>query len=310
MIPINLGIETGAGFGSSDVLKRIGVYSESNFQYYSKFYSKNPIIYKNDSLFVRMVNILSDYIGLGLDIERYIPQLALNLSLVYRNKKQVLHETEYGNLLIVPEYTKDVDVIQVLYTDATEVNYNQSGLIDTTTIVSINIRRLEDIVKKHIKKGDSIYDLITNEINTPLMRKISDFALYNVLTGIEHYTGGDAPDHRFYMYDLASLIDKNSSAIFRSIRNKDTGPLDVIKALPLHDIKWRVIEDDYIDNLLWINLISYRAFVINGMRINEEKLYRKYLTYYSRWGPRDVNDKFFSVADAKLKSRLEYIGFV
>ena len=309
MIPLDTGLLTGATFGSSNELIRIQEIDTQNFKAYQSWFKNNPNIYQNDSIFVRLINLVLEYQRRELSIRNLIPNIAQQLELVYRNQYQSLHSTDMGNLVIIPVYEKGGELTTVLYSNATDLNYNRYMVIDTISIVTINIHTLESLLSKDDVL--SINTLVTNEIMVPLHRKITDYAIFNNITGIDTLKKGGVPRHDFYMNDLNKFVFSRRKRISRAVSKLDTTPLDVLNSLPIKGVlKINYIEDDYIDNLLWINLLSYHMIVSGAGKINREGLYTKYERSYSLYKPRGRGDKYFGNASTELLDALEEINFI
>ncbi len=311
MIPIDIGPVTGTDFGSSDELSRIREISDANFRAYQSYHQSNPITQQNDSLFVRLVHIVNNYHKRGLNVESLIPNIAMHLDLVYRNYKQELHQTDWGKLLMVPVYDNSVDLFKVLYSNNVELNYNREALIQSHSFVTINIKLLLDLIKYYSKRGRTVSEMITTEIGIPLTKAITDYAMFNVITNIDELEKPEAPQHKFYMENLGKYIYDRRSQVKSAVTNLDLNPLDVLDNLPISTkVRYHLIEDDYIDNLLWINLMSYHAIVSNSAKINKENLYDKFYKSYSLYKPRGRGDKYFTNASSELLDLLEEVKFI
>ncbi len=309
MIPINIGLDTGTGFGSSVDLTRIQEVNDKNYRAYQSYYAKNPVFYPTDNVFFRFVTMLKEYEDHKLRIEPLIPNLCLILELVHHSMPQVLHPTHLGNLLLIPIYNDGIDLFTVLYSDATDLNYG--NIIDTTSFVTVNVKLLASLVKMYTRRSFDIYRLLTKEITIPLFKAITDYAVFNVITNIKTVKKASKPNHPFYMENLNRITYMARRKILNSVNGLDTNPPDVLRSLPLtFPMRFNVIEDSYINNLIWLNLISFHKIIANCSKINREQLYVKYYRNFKLYKPNGRGDSYFSSASSELLDYLEKIKFI
>lgn len=306
MVPINIGLDTGAGFGSSDILSNISEYSTVNFNTFSNWTSRNPTVFQNDSIFVRMATLMLEYRSLKLSVKDMLPALSQSLGLVHRVLPQELHSTHLGKLLIIPEHRRDDILFKVLYSDSTDVSYDGEAIIDTCSFVSINVRVLSDLVYNYTKMGKSFNSLISSEITPKLTGLITNYAIFNCVTGIGDIKLLPPSQTNYRIINLNKIMYMNRKSLLRKVNNLDTTPVDVLRNVPTGlRITFDQIEDHYIDNLLWINLIGYKKIVDNGQRINKDGFYSKYYRSYSLYKPRGRGDSYFSKCSTELLDRLQ-----
>lgn len=311
MIPINIGPVTGTAFGSSDELERIEVNAKANNTFFSKWYNRNHIIFNNDEIFARLVNLVRIYDKRGISLSRNIPTLASALELVYRNNKQQLHDTIVGKMLIIPVYNDTHNIVEVMYSNHTDLNYNMDALINSTSIVIINVKLLSKVIAKYDKRGIDTNRLITRELMIPIATRMTDHAIFNVITDIRNPADWVKNNGSFYMYDLNGYIDSHRTNITKAVVNLDTNPLDVLAGIPVSNpVEYLNIEDNYIDNLLWINLFVYNNIVSKARRINRDKLYDKFDKGYSLYSPRGRGDKYFGSCSSELLDLLQDEKFI
>lgn len=311
MIPLNIGTVTGTTFGSSDELSRIKTLTNNNFEYFRKWFEHNPEIFQNDELLVQLITIVQDYINRGLNVRFLLPNLAQHLQLVYRNQFQRLHQTHLGNLLIIPTWDNEEKLFTVLYSDAIDLNYNREALISTTSFVTINIKYLVTLLRDYRRYEIGTNEFITMEMTIPLHKEITNWAVYNKIVDIRYIEKTKKQDELFYIYDVNKFVFERRGAIERSVSYKNMQPLDVLANLPISDnIKWQTIDDEYIDNLLWINLFTFHNIVTNAQKLNNDKFYRRFFRSYSLYEPRGRGDKYFGNTCTKLLDYLQDTKFI